>query len=801
MAAYPVIAQDSSHVSCRFLSIGCATFVGGRDGIAFPIELAPEPIRSSRCQSRPDERGLEHRSRDHCISSLLACHAQRVASPDGGATTRRMGAAPRIMVRNGQPSPATHPPESVAAQVRGYPLLMRVAHRVREDERRRTRCRLRRLRFRSVGNRIIDHLASSPPLTSDRHRPDGIGLSKCGFRLPWPRPVAASGATVSKQPIADYALVSDCHSSALIDRGGSVDWWCTPRFDSPSVLGRILDERAGHFSIRPSGDATVDRAYVDGTLVLTTTFHTAEGTVELTDALAMADGVRAHDLGKDSPHVFLRRATCTSGSVELEVEFSPRPEYGLTTPLLRITPDGATARGGTTRLDVFTNAPLDRSPGSASVESRVRLAAGDSIWFAVQSSPSWDPEPAPLNPEEIERRIGDTIAAWRSWEAVHQSYQGAYADLVRSSGRVLQGLTYHPTGAIVAAPTTSLPEVVGGERNWDYRYAWVRDASFTLNALWVAACPHEADRFLQYLTTAASSIAARGEIQIMFGIRGERDLTERELPHLGGWRSSRPVRVGNGAWNQRQLDVYGELLSAVHQLQDVMGDFDNDTSQFLMSLADTAAAVWRETDQGIWEVRGEPRHYLYSKLMCWVALDRAIDMASKIGAEDRLDEWSNERTAIRDVILAEGWNEEVGAFTQFFGSTSLDASNLMIPLVGFLPADDPRVMATIDMTEKHLTDDRGLVYRYRSDDGLEGEEGAFLLCTFWLAEALATAGHTERARTVFERAVAYVNDVGLLSEEVESVTGELLGNHPQAFSHIGLINAAWAIDQAVSQLD
>ncbi len=346
-----------------------------------------------------------------------------------------------------------------------------------------------------------------------------------------------------------------------------------------------------------------------------------------------------------------------------------------------------------------------------------------------------------------------------------------------------------------------MPEVVGGDRNWDYRYAWVRDASLTIEALWVAACPDEANQFVEYMTTSAASSLERGDdLQIMFGIGGERDLTERELPHLSGWRHSAPVRVGNAAWRQRQLDVYGELLSSVHRLADHVFDASSaplpSTVNFLVALADTAARRWQEKDQGIWEVRGEPRHFVYSKLMCWVALDRATALADRLGAEGRIEEWSRTRAEIEQAILHEGWNERINSFTQSFGSDDLDASNLMLSLVGFLPADDARVLATIDATEDRLTDERGLVYRYRSADGLEGEEGSFLLCTFWLAQALALAGRTERARAVFERAAAFVNDVGLLAEEVDPNTGELLGNFPQAFSHIGLVNAAWAISQA-----
>jgi GH15 family glucan-1,4-alpha-glucosidase len=411
------------------------------------------------------------------------------------------------------------------------------------------------------------------------------------------------------------------------------------------------------------------------------------------------------------------------------------------------------------------------------------------------------------------------VSEWQSWSDLHQAYVGPWRDLVHNSGRVLQALSFQPTGAICAAATTSLPESVGGARNWDYRYAWVRDASYTIEALWVAACPDEANEFFDYMTvSAAGSLEAGADLQIMFGIGGERDLTERELSHLAGWRDSAPVRVGNDAWRQRQLDVYGEVLNAVYRLSDHL--FDQEarrvgpmadparwgatpalapaTKRFFVELADAAARRWQETDQGIWEVRGQPRHFLYSKLMCWVALERAIAMADLLGAGDRVESWRHDRDRIHEAVLSKGWSDRLNAFTQSFGSEDLDASNLMLPLVGFLPPDDPRVLATIAATEQHLTDERGLVYRYRSNDGLDGSEGTFLLCTFWLAQALAVTGQPDRARSVFERAAAFVNDVGLLAEEVDPASGELLGNYPQAFSHIGLVNAAWAISQAES---
>ena len=393
-----------------------------------------------------------------------------------------------------------------------------------------------------------------------------------------------------------------------------------------------------------------------------------------------------------------------------------------------------------------------------------------------------------------------TVADWQSWSDLHQAYDGPWRDLVQTSGRVLQGLSFQPSGAIVAAATTSLPEGVGGERNWDYRYSWVRDASFTMQALWVAACPDEASNFFEFMTTAAaSSIGPHIGLQIMFGVGGEHDLTERELHHLTGWKDSRPVRVGNGAWNKRQIDVYGELLGAAAQLSEHIDTIDSDTRRFLIACAETAASSWTEKDRGIWEVRGGPQHFVYSKVMCWVALDRAIALADLLQASDRVDSWKQERDQIWETVMREAWSTEAGAFTQYVGSTALDAANLMMAIVGFLPATDPIMLATIDAIEERLTDDRGLVFRYRTDDGVDGltgDEGTFLLCTFWLAQALALADQVDRARVVFERAAAFANELDLLAEEVDPETGELLGNFPQAFSHIGLVNAAWAISEA-----
>jgi GH15 family glucan-1,4-alpha-glucosidase len=603
---------------------------------------------------------------------------------------------------------------------------------------------------------------------------------------------------MSNTPIADHALLSDRHSCALVDTAGSIEWLNFPRFDSPSVFGRLLGPDAGHWQIVPTGEWQSSRQYMDRTLVLETSFVTAGSTVVLTDAMAMGPDNGGHRLGTNVPHLVVRRVACTAGEVEMQLSYQPRPEYGLVVPLLAAVDGGVTARGGAEWLVLSTPVPLDSSGGTA--RGTLTMRAGDTVHFALHRSTLEQTAARVWSHDELSRQLDNTIEAWQSWSDLHQSYAGPWSELVHHSGRVLQGLSFQPSGAIVAAATTSLPEGVGGERNWDYRYSWVRDASFTMEALWVAACPDEADDFFGFMTTAAASSVGPGSgLQIMFGVGGEHDLTERTLPHLAGWKDSRPVRVGNGAWNQRQIDVYGELLGAAHRLAGQLGDIDEDTRQFLIACADTAAAHWVEKDQGIWEVRGDPQHFLYSKVMCWVALERAIAIADLLRAADRIDEWRRTRDEIWERVVRDGWSEEAGAFTQSLGSTDLDASNLMMSIVGFLPADDPRVLKTIDAIDAHLTDERGLVYRYRTGggvDGLAGEEGTFLLCTFWLAQALALSGQVARARAVFERAITFVNDVGLLAEEVDPATGELLGNFPQAFSHIGLVNAAWAIAEA-----
>jgi GH15 family glucan-1,4-alpha-glucosidase len=604
-----------------------------------------------------------------------------------------------------------------------------------------------------------------------------------------------NGHTTHDLPIADYGLISDCRSAALISKAGSVDWLCFPRFDAPAQFARVLDELAGHWAIHPADTFETSRAYLEATMVLETTFHTPTGLARVIDALAVGRNDRGHELGAGATSTLLRQVIGVKGEVEFELEYAPRPEYGLIKPILEVVDGGVRCRGGACVLAL--SSPVATEVEDFTARARFTVRAGQTLSFALQFRTTSEERPTIWAEHEIAERLEDTAEAWRTWSALHQAYDGPWRDAVHNSGRVLYALTYFPTGAIVAAPTTSLPEATGGSRNWDYRYAWVRDASFTVQALWVAACPDEADKFFDYMAGSAASLARRGaDLQIMFGIGGERDLSEREIPHLQGWRKSAPVRVGNGAWNQRQLDVYGELLDAAFRLPDQLENLAPATKQFLADLADTAAARWHEKDQGIWEIRGGARHFLYSKLMCWVALDRAITLADRFDASDRVNGWKTTRDKIADAILTKGWNDNVGAFTQSFGSDDLDASNLMMTIVGFIPADDPRMRATIDATAERLTDHRGLVYRYLSQDGLEGEEGTFLLCTFWLAQAQAMAGEVDSARRTFETAVRFCNDLGLLAEQVDANTGELLGNFPQAFSHIGLVNAAWAISEA-----
>jgi len=589
--------------------------------------------------------------------------------------------------------------------------------------------------------------------------------------------------------IGDYGLLGDCRSAALVSRGGSIDWWCPSRFDAPSVFGRVLDPDAGHWSVRPGVAFEVERAYVAESMVLETVFRTERGVLRLRDALALGSGERGHAIGFRSPGALIRVLEAVEGEVPVCVEFAPRPEYGLIEPTL-VSDEGVIATiGGAERLFLTGSQDFAVAGGRACAELTVR--AGAPHGFTLQSAPGIVGErPAPLEPLAA---LTDTLAAWQSWSALHQGYDGPYAEQVRASARVLQCLTFQPSGAIVAAPTTSLPEEIGGSSNWDYRFAWLRDASLTLKALWVGACPDEAQRYFEFMARAAGAPRGGEHVQIMFGVQGERDLTEHDLGHLRGYRDSVPVRVGNDAWRQKQLDVLGEVLESAYVLREQLGELDDLTTAFLRGLADRAAETWHEPDAGIWEAREGTRQYVTSKVMCWVALDRAVRMAAKLGAEDAVEGWAQARDDVRQTILECGWHEDAGAYTGAFGSDHLDAGVLLMPIVGLVSADDERMRSTIAAIEEQLTTN-GLVRRWTGAGG----EGAFVICSYWLAQCHALAGHVERAREVFEAVTAHANDLGLLSEEI-SDDGQLISNFPQGLSHIGLINAAYAIQRALER--
>jgi GH15 family glucan-1,4-alpha-glucosidase len=583
-------------------------------------------------------------------------------------------------------------------------------------------------------------------------------------------------------PIADFGFLSDCHSAALVSRDGSIDWWCVPRFDSPSVLGRLLDPEAGYWAIRPIQDFESERHYVGNSLVLRTVFRTATGEVAVTDALALDLGSRGHDIGLHSPHVVLRRVQGRCGVMDMGSELVPRLEYGRTEPHLRTVAGGIEARGGPVRLTLTGAVPPRCDEGS--IRSTFSVAAGQTVEFALRYSPSFGPASPP---DATEPTIEDTIEAWESWSALHTSYDGCFAAEVRRSSLILQGLTYGPSGAVVAAATTSLPERLGGALNFDYRFAWLRDLSLTIRSLWIAACPDEPRHLFDWFANSAGRIGDE-LVQIMYGVEGERDLTEHVLEHLSGYRDSRPVRVGNEAWTQEQLDVLGEVLDAAHLLADSVGEFDSPVQDMLVTLADRAADGWSAPDAGMWEARDQRRHYVSSKVMCWVALDRALTLAARLGprAAESEKRWTVARDEVRAAVLEQGWSRQAGAYAGAFASDDLDASVLLLPIVGFLPATDDRMWSTIETIERELGEGN-LVRRWPSDPS------GFLICTYWLVECLALGGQTERAMQWFHRATGHANDLGLLSEEADPHSGDLLGNFPQAFSHVGLINAAWRI--------
>ena len=574
-------------------------------------------------------------------------------------------------------------------------------------------------------------------------------------------------------PIGDYALLSDCHSGALVSKDGSIDWCVFHRLEARPVFARILDwGKAGFFRIAP----------------LETTFRTPGGTLVLTDFFAF----RPAALGAHPDHQLIRIARCEEGEVAVKVKLVPRFDYGLTTPRLdTLADDLVVVYGGADALVLQSELPFGDAERSATEGNRT-LSAGEEAFVVLTYQLPHELDPQRLTAEEVRRKLEETVAHWTAWSD-RCTYAGPYREQVLRSALVLKALTNGPTGSIVAAPTTSLPEEVGGVRNWDYRFCWLRDSALTLNALFALGYVDEAHAYMAWLRRTTAGRAH--ELQIMYGVGGERLLPEVELDWLEGYRGSRPVRIGNGAYSQFQLDVFGELLDTVWVYRRHGGEIDDGFWDFLGRVAGAVIERWREPDQGIWEIRGEPRHFTYSKVMAWVALDRVVRIAELDGLEGALDEWRAERDELRELIEREGVDGG-GAFVQSFGDGGkLDASNLMIPIVGFVDHDDPRARATVERIAAELSAD-GFVYRYITDgvDGLSGDEATFAICSFWLVECLARAGEGARARELFERLLGFCNDVGLLAEEIDPASGELLGNFPQAFSHVGLIQAAIALD-------
>jgi GH15 family glucan-1,4-alpha-glucosidase len=579
--------------------------------------------------------------------------------------------------------------------------------------------------------------------------------------------------------IADYAIIGDTRTAALVASDGSLDWWCCPRFDSPAIFCSLLDaEKGGRFRIGPQGQSTSSRAYVDATNVLTMTYSLAGGQYRLTDFMPIAAATV-----RDGHSRILRRVEGLAGEAEIDIEFRPTLDFGRAMTRIEMLPEGALARGGNATLLLRSPVPLQAN-GSDGAGARFRIKAGERLDFCLD----YDVNAAGAvgKAADADHLLSETLDYWRDW-AGRCTYRGPYRDLVQRSTLVLKLLTHAPTGAIIAAPTTSLPEEVGGARNWDYRYTWIRDSSLILHALMLTGYHDESHAFFSWLESLC--IKCRGDLQIMYTVDGGQELPEKLLPHLEGYRQSRPVRIGNAAAGQKQLDIYGELLDAAYFCFESMRPPRPELCRILSHLADQAAARWHEPDQGIWEVRSGPRHYLYSKLRCWVALDRALRLAQKGQLRGDIEHWRGARDDIRGAILAEGYDKELGAFTQAFGVKALDASALTIALLGFLPASDPRVRSTIARIREQLSS-HGLKYRYLNEDGLPGAEAAFALCNFWLVDNLVLARQIDEARQVFEKTISYGNDLGLFSEEFDPLSGELLGNYPQGFTHLALIRSA-----------
>jgi GH15 family glucan-1,4-alpha-glucosidase len=579
-------------------------------------------------------------------------------------------------------------------------------------------------------------------------------------------------------PIEDYALIGDTHTAALVSREGSIDWLCLPRFDSPACFAALLGDRSnGHWQLAPAGPVRdVQRHYQGDTLVLETEYRTDEGVVRVVDCMSPRQA---------DPDV-ARVVEGVRGRVPMRMELTIRFDYGSIVPWVRHVDGALHAIAGPDSVWLRTPVPVYGQNWTTLADFTV--AEGERAPFMLTWHASHRPAPRRIDPV---RALGDTEAWWGEW-ASGVDYSGGWQDAVIRSLLTLKALTYAPTGGIVAAPTTSLPEQLGGVRNWDYRYCWLRDATFTLSALMLAGLTEEAKAWREWLLRAVAGQPR--QMQILYGVAGERRITEQELDWLAGYQGSRPVRVGNAAVNQFQLDVYGEVMDALHLGRHIGLESDETAWDFQQALLEFLESNWRQPDEGIWEIRGPRRHFTHSKVMAWVALDRAIKAVELLGHEGPVDRWRGMRRELHDEVCREGYDSQRDAFVQYYGADHLDASLLQIPLVGFLPAGDPRVKGTVAAIQRELMVD-GLVHRYppegsQSVDGLPPGEGAFLACTFWLADNLALMGRRDEALAIFERLLTLRNDVGLLAEEFDPASGRLLGNFPQAFSHVALVNTA-----------
>jgi GH15 family glucan-1,4-alpha-glucosidase len=577
------------------------------------------------------------------------------------------------------------------------------------------------------------------------------------------------------QPLEDYALVGDTHTAALVGRDGSVDWLCLPRFDSGACFAALLgDERHGRWLLAPDGARRVTRRYRSGTLVLETDFETDGGAVRIVDFMPP----------RQTHPRLVRIVHGLRGRVSMRMQLIVRFDYGCVVPWVRRRGRLLSAVAGPDALALHT--PVETRGHDLTTVAEFAIAAGETTPFMLTWHPSHVRAPRALDPHAALR---DTESWWRDWSS-RAVYDGRWREQVERSLIVLKALTYAPTGGIVAAPTTSLPEQLSGIRNWDYRYCWLRDATFTLDALLTAGYTQEARAWRDWLLRAVAG--SPREMQIMYGAAGERRLTELELDWLPGYEGSAPVRIGNDAARQFQLDVYGEVMDSIHLARRAGIAPDRPAWHLQRVLLEFLESNWREPDEGIWEVRGPPRQFTHSKVMAWVALDRAVKGVERFGLDGPLERWRRLREEIHVEVCRDGFDPDRKTFTQYYGSRELDASLLMIPLVGFLPPSDPRVHGTVEAIERELVHD-GLVFRYSTDstvDGLPAGEAAFFACSFWLADNLALLGRRREARELFERLLSLRNDLGLLAEEYDPVAGRQVGNYPQAFSHVGLINTA-----------